>query len=608
VKRSILASLTVYFVFSATSLAGSASYPNCIFNGIVGDASTGNGNATEMDAFFRGHGFLSLAVKAEGAFSGNLRLEGASLPFKGSFSQSGNATVTVKRPNKYFLDTRIQIDFVAAADRSKITCTMVFDGKTLQTEILPSAFTGAKGNTHPLTRNRYTVILPIPDGANEAEGYGYATILVDPNGTAKIAGILFDGASFTTASGVIDDGNGDWIVPVHVPLYKSSGGILWGELVLPKVEQSDAPDVSGSLDWLRPANINPPAFPKGFLDIITPVGTRYSLSKEISFLSRESRPGNFNLHFYSTVQSGTWPASNKPLLDKPTPGGMSMTFNPATGIFQGVFNSALKGNPVPVPYKGVVFSKSITVGAEPIRGGGFYPVGTSSAPLLLTLGSNSQPTMDSTFSIPVLGGGNATVQRWGTGDRGIVFFNNSNAMDTQIIAAIAEYSAVLGNNCSIFVWSYPENVSPFDYVQTDIDAWLNYGQPYRLDFTDVATNVVNGIRQSTGLKKLLLVGNSLGGGVLLWDYPALSADPDLRFLLVSPTEMFSPNPSNLTPLSKGILLANKAGDPFVSNPLLKKWIAENMSKYSGGKGHLILEDNISHQELAAWINFSLMGF
>jgi hypothetical protein len=119
-----------------------------------------------------------------------------------------------------------------------------------------------------------------------------------------------------------------------------------------------------------------------------------------------------------------------------------------------------------------------------------------------------------------------------------------------------------------------------------------------VDFTGIATAVVEGIRKQTGIKEFLLVGDSLGAGVLLADYPKLSADGKVRFVLISPTEPFSPEARQLVPLKNALLLANSKGDDFVRSPGFGKWIEgqRTAATVTGPipPGHLILGENLSH--------------
>lgn len=108
----------------------------------------------------------------------------------------------------------------------------------------------------------------------------------------------------------------------------------------------------------------------------------------------------------------------------------------------------------------------------------------------------------------------------------------------------------------------------------------------RPDFTGVASGVLAAVRQKTGLKDFILVGNSLGVGVILWDYKQLVADPALRFLLVSPTEAFMPPVSSLGKLERTMLLASHGDKPedgseidrYLRGKEARRWVESNLDK------------------------------
>jgi hypothetical protein len=152
----------------------------------------------------------------------------------------------------------------------------------------------------------------------------------------------------------------------------------------------------------------------------------------------------------------------------------------------------------------------------------------------------------------------------------------------------------------MFLFTYP-NAKPFTETQRAIHAWLK-GEDSRLNFDGVATEVVDGIRSQTGIKEFLLVGDSLGAGILLADYAKLSVGGNVRFALISPTEPFSPEARDLPILKNSLLLANSKGDDFVRSAAFRKWIdGQRTAETITGPippGHLILGENLTHELLA----------
>jgi pimeloyl-ACP methyl ester carboxylesterase len=209
------------------------------------------------------------------------------------------------------------------------------------------------------------------------------------------------------------------------------------------------------------------------------------------------------------------------------------------------------------------------------------------------------PDAPTTLQIKV-GSKTAKVDRWGTGDNALVFFNHTGPMAESVIASINTYAPIFTSRFSIFVWNYP-NGKPFTETQKALQAWLK-GEDSKVNFAGVATDVVAGIRAQTGIKEFLLVGDSLGAGILLADYAKLSASGNVRFVLISPTEPFSPEVRNLPILKRSLLVANSKGDDIIRSPGFAKWIEEQQTAETlPGPiplGHLILGENLTHELLA----------
>ena len=189
------------------------------------------------------------------------------------------------------------------------------------------------------------------------------------------------------------------------------------------------------------------------------------------------------------------------------------------------------------------------------------------------------------------------IDRWGTGDKALVFFGHTGAMTESVIASINSYAPIFTGGYSIFLWNYPSG-KPFSEAQKALQAWLS-GEDSKVDFTGVAADVVDGIRAQTGIKEFLLVGDSLGAGILLADYAKLSAGGNVRFVVISPTEPFSPEAKSLPPLKNSILLANGRGDDFVRSVAFRKWIEGQRAGETVTSqippGHLILGENLGHE-------------
>jgi len=355
-----------------------------LFTGLVDGYQAGNGTESEnMAAFFRSTGFLSLTTKVDGNFTGTLRLEGKSLPLKGKFV-SGAAAAIIKRTGKPDATVALNFDFTAPG---KITGTVNTGGTDMTFQALPGL---PKTSITQLAGKHYTIILPAPDATL---GHGYATLVVTAKGTGTLTGKLADGTTFTTTSQIEDDPTGglNWLLPVDIPLYTGSAGMIFGTVYLPKTEPADAPDVTGSLGWLRPANNEAKMFPSGFLKSLAPLGERFQLAKNISLSTGTDATGNFTLTVDPSgtvlptpvAQAGTWPMTNIPLLTKPVNSVLKLTFTGTTGVFKGTFSRTINGKPVSTPYEVAILANPLTLPNEtgPVRGGGFFSNGTASGPV-----------------------------------------------------------------------------------------------------------------------------------------------------------------------------------------------------------------------------------
>lgn len=208
-----------------------------------------------------------------------------------------------------------------------------------------------------------------------------------------------------------------------------------------------------------------------------------------------------------------------------------------------------------------------------------------------------------TFEIDVAGA-KAEVTRMGDGPVGVVFFGNSDSqgMKDAILRAPSRFSDLVPVKCSFFLWAYPES-TPFDEVQPAISAYMQGDkEKVRPKFKGIASEVLGEIREKTGLKEWLLVGNSLGAGIILWDYKELEADPNTAFLFVSPTETFMPPVSELGKLERSMMLAAKGWknddeqmrtDPFLRGEEAWDWVASNLDTLAVDK---ITESRASEPE------------
>lgn len=353
--------------------AGGASTTAGVFSGLVGSAQQGLSTAEDMASFRAENGYLQITTKTDGSFSGSLRLEGKAWPIKGNFNAAGDATVSVKRTSMSNLLVMLKLD---ETPPGKITGTLTKSPRNLQFELYRSIYTGSSGSIHPLAGKFYTVVLPAPD---VGLGHGYATITVDAKGTAKAVGMLADGMKFTTTTLLTQDGNQNWLLSIHAPLYSGAGGMINGEAIISQTPPLDTPAVTGNMGWLRPSNARAKAYQIGFLKEMAIMGEQYSFAKTISVLSGTGASAGFTQIISTTggtqiSQGGSWPSSNKPFLNSPVTPGLKLSFSGKTGVFKGKVPVVVNGKPIGMPYQGVILSRPVVLpgASSPVRGGGFF--------------------------------------------------------------------------------------------------------------------------------------------------------------------------------------------------------------------------------------------
>ncbi len=186
-----------------------------------------------------------------------------------------------------------------------------------------------------------------------------------------------------------------------------------------------------------------------------------------------------------------------------------------------------------------------------------------------------------------ISGSSVKVTRLGNGPLGVVFFGHSGSsrMKEAIMSDTAPFSGLLPDRASFFLWEYPET-GPFAEVSAAIEAYRGGDQgKIRPNFKGIASDAMKQIREKSGLEDFLLVGNSLGAGIVLWDFKDLVADPKNSFLLISPTETFMPPVSELGKPQRTMLLSSigrespfeqtRDPDPFLGGSA-KQWVMTNL--------------------------------
>lgn len=233
------------------------------------------------------------------------------------------------------------------------------------------------------------------------------------------------------------------------------------------------------------------------------------------------------------------------------------------------------------------------------------PNPTEATPEPIPVPANDESWRKSAKFNILLNGHTIEVMRVGNGSTGVIFFNHSGGNNMGIHANIETYKELLISGYSFFFWEYPTDTAPFNEINHAIETFLSKGNG-NVSFSNIASSVVNEIKSKAHLSNVLIVGDSLGAGIVLQDYQSLSKESNNSFLLISPTQVFSPNPSDIGPLTNTVLVANEKSDMFVKNSSLIAWISANKKSppIQLPSGHLIIDENLTHKDLVKLIKFS----
>jgi hypothetical protein len=206
-------------------------------------------------------GLLTITTTASGAFSGTLQIAGTRASVSGTFI-GGVANPTAHSSKLPPLNVQLQWDAPSGCITGTVsdgtwvanlaTYRATFDGKSL---MAPQA-------------GHYTVLIP---GTNNSPALpsadGYGTVTVTTAGRISLAGALADGTKITQSTALST--NGQWAV--FVSLYDGRGSIVsW--VTFSNAAQSD---LSGSLNWIKPASSVSKYFPAGFTNQTTLLGFAY---------------------------------------------------------------------------------------------------------------------------------------------------------------------------------------------------------------------------------------------------------------------------------------------------------------------------------------------
>ena len=320
-------------------------------------------------------GSINVAMTAGGKYTARLRLAGTSYAFSGVLSSASMDIHALK--NQLTVGLGIQgADLVGTVSNQFWVAQIHAD----------QAFYDGKENRAPQA-GRYTVVFA---GTNDMPllpaGNGYATLTVTRAGRTVFVGSLADGTKvsqsgmvFQSAQAPFDYGSGE--SPLYCALGGGKGSLL-GWLTF-----TNLTELRGPVFWSKPAS--PKGIcPSGFSWLTSVNGTRYNPpagASNVFGLSSVSLTLSLNGEEFSGTYSNLF-TMNQRNLAYGTNTRLSLTFTPATGLFQGRIS-----DPV-VPGKKLSFSGVVM--QDQARGFGYFLGTNQGGAVLLKSFETGRPLND----------------------------------------------------------------------------------------------------------------------------------------------------------------------------------------------------------------------
>jgi hypothetical protein len=203
-----------------------------------------------------GAGGLSLTLKTDSTYKGNVKQGASSYSFSGRFNLGLTSTSSVPRKGL----TPLAVALYFSSNRIEGT---VADG-TNWTSFVSTVKAGPVG----ALAGKYTLLLPgSADPTNQPAGAGSDALTLTSQGRLSGIGTLGDGTSFSLGTTVAPGGQ----TPVYVSLYGGKGSLL-GWLY---VADDPLNDILGTLRWTKLNTAGGTLYPNGFSFAVFAAGSRF---------------------------------------------------------------------------------------------------------------------------------------------------------------------------------------------------------------------------------------------------------------------------------------------------------------------------------------------
>ncbi len=300
-------------------------------------------------------GYVSLAVRDSGSYSGKLLLNGRRYSLSGILAPDGTAVQRIARRGTNALIAAFSLDLTNGTDR--LTGSISEEATTSAGWSAPLRLDRLifnKTNTTSFA-GKYTIVLPPDTGAPEGpQGDGVGSMSVTPDGKIKFAGKLADGTKASQSTTLSKSGS--W--PFYVSLYSGKGCLVGTSMLDTNPPDSD---LSGDLLWFKQAQPGVHYLPAGFTNAVDMVGSIYrppdAMNAALNLTSASLAFTNAELDLAFENQITLNPAGTIANL---SPNKVSLSLSKSSGLFTGSVTPPSGGKVW--PFSGVLLQKR-TMGA-----------------------------------------------------------------------------------------------------------------------------------------------------------------------------------------------------------------------------------------------------
>ncbi len=329
-------------------------------------------------------GVVNGKLGADGSFTLKAKIGRISIPVKGVFTNAGEFDTAVFVGDAvYAIHLRLN---VSGTGQRQITGSI--QGGGVDAAILADLSTySRKLNPVPLAIvGSYNVLLSASEentDPNFPVGNGFGRLSIGASGTANFTGRLADGTPVSCGGRLAGEATrNEHYFPLFTALYKRTGSIS-GRLIIDLPNPSH--DVSGMLDWQRPAGIKPgKVHPEGFAGKVSLVGAKFERVNpgQLALLQGSEGTGGFYVQAAASAGLPSFEAASACLV------GLDGSIVISPDIRNGIGASILAVNPKNGLLSGrlsedgrVHLVKGLAVPRKLNRAGGYFVRGSRTARL-----------------------------------------------------------------------------------------------------------------------------------------------------------------------------------------------------------------------------------